>query len=215
MERTIYIFRHGETDYNVQKRMQGYLDIPLNENGFTQARDLAEKLSDVRFDCIYSSPLSRAIETAKIVAQKDNVKIITEPGFAEWNLGVFCGHIIRLTEDAKDTPYDLNDDIVYIPRALISDDDYVPQNGESYNMFAKRVNDAILNIMKNTDAQNIGIATHGGVVKVLIRTLTNWKLMRGGMPNAAVLKMQWDGERLVVPEKPDWLIESESKNIAY
>lgn len=216
MKRNIYVFRHGETDYNVQKRMQGYLDIPLNANGIAQAHELANKLSNIKLDCIYSSPLSRAAETARIVADAKNIKIIPENRLSEWNLGVFCGHIVRLTEDPKDTPFDLNSDIVYIPRALIADNDYVPENGESYNMFKKRICDAMIDIMKNTTAINIGIASHSGVVKVLIREFTNWKLERGGMPNAGYFQMQWDGKKLSVPEKPVWLVAQQaSKTICH
>ena len=215
MIRNIYVFRHGETDYNVQKRMQGYLDIPLNANGIAQAQALAKRLSDVKLDCIYTSPLSRAADTAKIVAEINGIKVIPVAGLSEWNLGTFCGHIVRLTEDPKDTPFDLSSDIVYIPRALIADDDYIPEKGESYNMFKKRICETMTNIMKNTDAKNIGIASHGGVIKVLVREYTNWKLERGGMPNAEYFQMQWDDNRFSVPEKPSWLIEQASKNICY
>ncbi len=216
MARNIYIFRHGETDYNVQKRMQGYLDIPLNANGIAQAQDLAHKLSYIKLDCIYSSPLSRAMETAKIVAQHNNIKVIPKNGLSEWNLGTFCGHIVRLTEDPKDTPLNLSSDIVYVPRALIKDDDFIPEKGESYNMFKKRILETMMEIMKNTAAKNIGIASHSGVVKVLIQEFTNWKLERGGMPNAGYFKMQWDNKQFSVPEKPNWLIaQQSSKNICY
>ena len=75
MKRNIYIFRHGETDYNVNKRMQGWLDVPLNKNGIAQAEMLYKKMSNIKMDCVYSSPLSRALDTAKIVVP--NTKIIT------------------------------------------------------------------------------------------------------------------------------------------
>ena len=215
MARNIYVFRHGVTDYNVQKRMQGYLDIPLNANGIAQAKALAKRLSGVKLDCIYTSPLSRAADTAKIVAEINGIKVIPVAGLSEWNMGAFCGHIVRLTEDPKDTPFDLSSDIVYVPRALIKDEDYTPEQGESYNMFKKRICETMADIMKNTDAKNIGIAAHGGVVKVLVREFTNWELERGGMPNAEYLCMQWDDKRFSVPERPNWLIEQASKTLCY
>ena len=67
MKKIIYIFRHGETDSNIEHRMQGWLDVPLNANGVAQARALAQKLADVRFDVVYSSPSSRALDTARAV----------------------------------------------------------------------------------------------------------------------------------------------------
>ena len=204
MKRDIYIFRHGETDYNLNKQMQGWLDIPLNKNGIAQAKLLSEKMSNIKLDCVYSSPLSRALDTAKIVAQ--NTKIITDDGLKEWNFGVFCGKIIHLTDAPADTPIDMSTDIVNMPSALLANDDYLPQGGESYNMFKQRVCDTIANIMKNTDAKTIGISTHGGVIKILIKQFTDLDWPRAGIPNAEYLKMQWDGEKLIVPEpRPYWL----------
>ena len=63
----IVLARHGETDWNLNKRLIGQKDIPLNEKGREQARILNEKLSDMNFDCCYTSPLSRAKETAEII----------------------------------------------------------------------------------------------------------------------------------------------------
>ena len=205
MKRDIYIFRHGETDYNVNKRMQGWLDVPLNKNGIAQADVLSQKMSDIKLDCVYSSPLSRALDTAKIVA-KDK-KIITDDGLKEWNLGVFCGKIIHLTDEPADAPIDMNKDVVNVPFSLLSNDDYVPKDGESYNMFKQRVCDTIIHIMKNTDSKTIGISTHNGVIKILIKQFTNLDWPRGGISNAEYLKMQWNGKKLCVLEQPYWLIK--------
>lgn len=205
MKRDIYIFRHGETDFNATKRMQGWMDVPLNDNGIAQAHALSEKMSDIKLDCIYSSPLLRALDTAKIVA--NGTKIITDDGLKEWNLGVFCGKVIRVTDAPVDTPFDINADVVNVPLSLISDDDYVPNGGESRNVFKKRVCDTVAKIMQTTDAKTIGISTHGGVIKILIRQFTNLDWPRGGIPNAEYLKMQWDGSKLTVPEpRPNWLL---------
>lgn len=63
----IYIIRHGQTELNSRKVLQGRSDYPLNENGITQANEAAAKLNGVPFCAVYSSPLSRAIQTAKII----------------------------------------------------------------------------------------------------------------------------------------------------
>ena len=65
--KTIVLVRHGETDWNYDGRLMGQKDIPLNEQGREQARILREKLSGMNFDCCYTSPLSRAKETAEII----------------------------------------------------------------------------------------------------------------------------------------------------
>ena len=65
----LYLIRHGETDYNKMKRNQGQIDIPLNEYGRELAEKTAEGLRGISFDLAYTSPLSRAKETAQIVLQ--------------------------------------------------------------------------------------------------------------------------------------------------
>ena len=67
----IYFVRHGETEWNKIGRMQGQIDIELNEEGKRQAKVVKEKLSNVKFDKVFSSPLKRAIETAKIISDKE------------------------------------------------------------------------------------------------------------------------------------------------
>ena len=203
MKKTLYIFRHGETDANTEKRMQGWLDVPLNANGVAQAQALAQKLTDVKFDVMYSSPLSRALDTAHAVV--GNQQIITNGDLREWNMGDFCGHIVRLTDNPADTPIDMSGDIIYAPYALLSNDDYVPPNGESYNMFVARVRDALLDIVKNSDGNTIAIATHTGVAKNIIKQFTDVKWPRGGMPNAEYFKLEYDGEKFTLIDMPDWL----------
>ena len=206
MKQDFYIFRHGQTDYNVEKRVQSFLDIPLNNVGIEQAQALAKNLTSVKFDCIYSSTLSRALETAKIVVGKKPVKIITDPGLRERNLGVLCGKIMNLTDAPADTPVDLTKEKVDMPAALLFNDDYAPENGESDNEFIKRVCDTMIKIAKNTDAKTVGIATHGGVIGALVRHFTD--LNFSGMPNAEYIKMQWDGKSFGLPEIPHWLLKN-------
>lgn len=203
MKKTLYIFRHGETDANIEHRMQGWLDVPLNANGVAQAQALAQKLAGIKFDCVYSSPLSRALDTARAVV--GDQQIITNGDLREWNMGDFCGHIVRLTDSPADTSIDMSGDIIYAPFALLSNDDYIPPNGESYNMFVARVRDALLDIVKNSDGNTIAIATHTGVAKNIIKQFTDVKWPRDGMPNAEYFKLEYDGEKFTLIDMPDWL----------
>ncbi len=70
----IYIVRHGQTDYNVEGRYGGRIDVPLNDTGIKQAQELHEKLKDIKFDLVYSSPLQRAIKTAEIICDNEIIK---------------------------------------------------------------------------------------------------------------------------------------------
>lgn len=82
----LYVTRHGETDYNVQKRYTGSTDIPLNIKGMQQAEDLANKLAIIKFDIIISSPLLRAKQTAEIIHKLFNVPIVIMEEFSEINV---------------------------------------------------------------------------------------------------------------------------------
>ncbi len=203
MNKIFYIFRHGQTDYNVEKRVQSFLDIPLNAQGIAQARELAKNLADIQFDCVYSSPLSRSLQTAKIVVNNRPIKIITNPGLRERNFGILCGKIMNITDGPADAVIDLSKDKVDIPAALLFSDDYTPENGESDKMFIKRTCDTMVEIAKSTNANTIGISTHGGVIGALVRAFTNFDFC--GVPNAEYLKMRWDGKNFSLPEQPYWL----------
>lgn len=91
MGMTIYLFRHGETDWNKAKRLQGQSDIPLNEFGRELAVKTAEALKDVRFDAAFSSPLCRASETAKIILAGRETPLILDARLKEINFGEWEG----------------------------------------------------------------------------------------------------------------------------
>ena len=211
MNKVFYIFRHGQTDYNVEKRVQSFLDIPLNVQGIAQAKELAKNLAKIQFDCIYSSPLSRSLQTAKIVVNNRPIKIITNPGLRERNFGILCGKIMNITDAPADTLIDLSKDKIDIPAALLFSDDYTPPNGESDKMFVKRTCDTMVEIAKRTNAKTIGISTHAGVIGALVRAFTNFDF--SGVPNAEYLKLQWDGKNFSLPEQPHWLTKMKTNQI--
>jgi broad specificity phosphatase PhoE len=92
----ICIIRHGETDWNAQFRIQGRTDIPLNETGRRQASVTAEYLKDESWDVIYSSPLVRALETARTISKAVGVSSIrTEPDLVEREFGPADGMMIE------------------------------------------------------------------------------------------------------------------------
>ena len=85
----IYIVRHGQTNMNHRKVLQGRSDVPLDEIGIAQAHVAAEKLTDIRFDRVYTSPLKRAIQTAKIIAPY--VEPVIESRLIEMDYGTYEG----------------------------------------------------------------------------------------------------------------------------
>lgn len=89
----IYIARHGQTDWNIQHKAQGRTDIPLNETGIKQAEALAKNIKDIKFTTVYSSPLKRAAETAKI-ATSGRYEIIYDDRIIERSFGAYEGREI-------------------------------------------------------------------------------------------------------------------------
>ena len=86
-----YIVRHGETEWNTKKIMQGHLDSPLTENGINQAANLANELKEIEFIKVISSDLMRAYRTAKIIAVDKDIAVTSTELLREINLGPFTG----------------------------------------------------------------------------------------------------------------------------
>ena len=90
----LYIVRHGETDWNKARRVQGFSDIPLNEYGRHLARETAEGMKDIPFDLAYTSPLVRARETAEIILAGREIPLIESNGIKEMGFGEYEGMCI-------------------------------------------------------------------------------------------------------------------------
>lgn len=87
----IILIRHGETEWNVKEVFRGRIDIELSETGIKQAELLAEYLSDLKLDAIYSSPLKRALTTAEIIAGSHKLDVEIAPGLIDFNYGQWQG----------------------------------------------------------------------------------------------------------------------------
>src|SRR5699024_11199668 len=100
----LYITRHGTTEWNLERRLQGWGDSPLTEDGKNRAIRLSNNLRDVDFDMIYSSPQKRALNTAKLIKGNKNTEIKTHDGLKELRYGVWEG--MYLTDIEKKYPED-------------------------------------------------------------------------------------------------------------
>jgi broad specificity phosphatase PhoE len=91
----LYLVRHGETDWNREKRFQSRTDVPLNEHGLAQARAIRDVLRErnISFIAARSSPLSRAVLTARIILEGTDTELVVEPAFIELEFGEFEGQL--------------------------------------------------------------------------------------------------------------------------
>jgi broad specificity phosphatase PhoE len=150
----LYIARHGETDWNVQHKLQGMTDIPLNDNGRKQAAALAESLKGVHLDAIYSSTLSRSRVTAQTVAA-NTMTVNSLDGLRERNYGHFQGG-----SDA---------DPEYVKRMNVWDDRL--DDGESLNQLLARAKDSLAQIRREHPAGNVLVVAHRITNQMLLRAL--------------------------------------------
>jgi probable phosphoglycerate mutase len=159
----IYFARHGQTDWNLQGKVQGATDIPLNGNGIAQAHRLCEKIKEENIDLekIYTSDQIRAIRTAQIVDEQYHVGYEIVKGLEEMSLGDFEGHTWDEINELfpKELQY-WNEDRRY----------HTSPNGESYQMVIERLFSALDHIIGQHDIssdKSLLIISHGAVIATL------------------------------------------------
>lgn len=158
-QRSIYLFRHGQTEWNRLGKFQGHSDIPLNDEGRRQAKALIHPLKTIGIEALFSSDLIRAIETATTVGNALGINTQLHPGLREANLGqaegLTKGEIVdRFGEDL----------ILRWRNPERKDFDLGYPGGETRLQILDRVEKTLLDILNITSAKKIGIATHGGVM---------------------------------------------------
>jgi probable phosphoglycerate mutase len=187
MEATrIIAVRHGETAWNVDSRIQGQLDIQLNDRGRWQARRVGEALAGEPLSAIYSSDLGRAHETARAISEFVPVPVVSHPGLRERRFGMFEGRTfdeIHLTwpEHAQNW------------RKRIPDWE-PPQGGESLLQLRERVTRTLNDLAARHCGGLIAIVAHGGVLDTLHRVATGQEVnspRTWQMPNGAINRLLW------------------------
>jgi len=154
------IFRHGQTDWNLERRVQGRNDIALNKKGRSQARLLAERLRNETIDAIYSSPLSRALDTAKTVADKHGKQVLILDSLIEMSFGSLEGKT-KAERVALLPNFDVTNDK---DRASVSMETF----GEVVPFLQK---DIIPMLIKNHGNQTIVLSTHDQKMRAILIAL--------------------------------------------
>ncbi len=159
-ETTLILIRHGETEWNIQGRWQGFDNSPLTDNGRKQAGIIAESLRNEPFDTLYSSDLGRAMETAGYISKVTGKRIVPDPRLRERALGAFQG----LTSDQirQQYPGEYHDFIK-------SDPDYAPPAAESTRQRYLRNVECFNELAERHLGETIIIVCHGGVIDSLFR----------------------------------------------
>lgn len=171
----VCVARHGETDWNIAGILQGWLDVPINDEGRRQAHELAAVFANAGFLHVHSSPLVRALETAQIISRS---LLLSPPsrheGLKERNFGAIQG--IPKAELADLNPVLLQQILKRNPACAF-------EQGESMDDFASRVLEAIMSIAARHCGERVLVITHGWVMDVITRHI---KLL----PRSAILSMK-------------------------
>ena len=204
----VYIVRHGKTDWNKEYRFQGAQDIPLNEEGREAARKLGEHLKDTHFDAVFSSPLSRAYETAEILLRANNgvpealegpqkTDLLKEVSFGEME-GIPFDQWMDTDEPRK---YFFKEPGRYVP----------PKGGETFESGIERTGKFLHTVLepiyeKNPESRILVVA-HGAILAALMCNLENRSVEKywgnGLKGNCEETIYKYDGNK--------WTLASEEK----
>lgn len=167
---TVYITRHGQTQWNVEGRMQGRLDSPLTELGVRQATWLRDSLIDVNFAAIYASSSPRARRTAEILRHQRTSEVIEHDDLQEIFLGDWEGQLDAAIEQNYAAAHTAFWETPHL---------YAPNNGgESYFDVQKRVLPLLASLLEKHEGETILISTHTVIVKLMMCQFENRPLAR-------------------------------------
>lgn len=170
---TLYITRHGETEWNIEKRMQGRMDSKLTSRGEADARLLAERLHDIEFTALYTSPSGRAAETATIIKGSRTIQVIEDERLMEIQLGCWQG----MTEDQIQELYREDYDHYRNSPAL-----YKRVDGECFQDVKMRLVSFLTDLQASHDAGNLLIVSHGVVIKTMMLIFKNARIEKVWKP---------------------------------
>lgn len=164
---TICLARHGETNWNIERRFQGQFDIALNARGRAQARALARELEGAHFDRVYSSDLRRATTTAAPIAEARGLEVRATPQLREKDDGAWQGHTHAEVQVTYAEAY---------PNYLSRKPDFAAPEGETLEEFARRVRSVLTDIARESAGLTVLVVAHAGVLDIAWRLATGKEL---------------------------------------
>ncbi len=154
-----FLVRHGQTEWNRIERFRGRVDIPLNETGRAQARAVAERLAPEQISAVFSSPLSRALETAKPIAEKHGLSVEIMDALTDLDFGSWQG--LTPQEVSEKYPETYSDWLFHPERVKMP-------GGESLDEVRTRVLAAVKDLAPRFEDQTVVLVSHKAVCKVLL-----------------------------------------------
>jgi probable phosphoglycerate mutase len=183
----VYLIRHGQTQFNADGRVQGWLDVPLNDVGRSQAQRLAQRFTGRPIDIVFTSPLARAAETARALAAPGDLQLIFDDRLREYNMGDWTGK----TGDeisAEASELGLDDPLIPIP------------GGESAMDMRTRVSAFVkdLSLRHSRAFRSVAVVSHGGTLGAILGSMLAMPVLRRHpftFGNASVSEVSWQADR--------------------
>jgi 2,3-bisphosphoglycerate-dependent phosphoglycerate mutase len=158
MARTLMcLARHGETNWNIERRFQGQFDIALNARGRAQAESLARELAAAHFDRVYCSDLRRALHTAAPIAEPRGLEVRATQRLREKDDGAWQGHTHAEVQVKYAGDY---------PHYLSRKPDFAAPEGETLEEFARRVRSVLTDIARESAGLTVLVVAHAGVLDI-------------------------------------------------
>lgn len=167
LQTRLCVVRHGETDWNAGRRIQGQTDVPLSVRGHAQARATANALAPEGFAALYSSDLIRARQTAEATAHLIHLPVQQLTGLRERHCGTFQG--LTYAEMAERDPDGH-------ARYRARDPHFAPAGGESLHALARRIEATFDTLVERHPGKSVAVFTHGGVLDILYRRVSRQPL---------------------------------------
>ncbi len=167
----LFIIRHCETEGNINRLFQGHIDLPITELGYKQLESLGLRFKDIPFDRLYTSPLKRAVTTAKAVSGDRRIPIIEKGNLIELNGGDYEGK--AYTQIGIEYP-EFPD--MWANRPW----EFAPPSGEKMTDGYERIWNAVAEIARENEGKTVGVVSHGGVIRCLL-----CRLLKGNIEKLA------------------------------
>ncbi|WP_417897843.1 histidine phosphatase family protein [Bacillus haimaensis] len=188
---TLYITRHGETLWNTEKKLQGWKDSELTENGKRNGRLLGERLKDIDFAAVYSSPSQRTLATAELILGEKQTTILQDENLREINMGDWEGQTHSYLQETFKEAYHAFWNSPHL---------YRPESGESFEQLGCRVAGFLHRLKNDHTSGNVLVVTHTVLIKALLlqmKKLPLEKFWEGAyIHDTCLTVMELDGEQV-------------------
>lgn len=198
----LYLIRHGQTDWNKEKMIQGVLNnIPLNVTGTKQAKALSKRMKDeYQVDVIYASTAKRAQQTAEEINANFNVGLHINANLNEVDFGAFSGHSIHDIENKFSDYFSKFRHFIMTNRKEDTPRPTLP-NGESIQQIEKRVTEFVNSILKNNTGKHVAVVSHGSFLKCMMTYFSGGSLhnyMPYWVENASISVVDFFGDLPII-----------------